>query len=165
MRRTARQTGPVLLLAKLLIGALLLAALAGCRREPEAADEPADVAAAKTMAPLPETFDGAWQGVLPCTDCDGVEVELALRRAPAEPARFELAERYLVDRDEGEFPTEFTSAGEWREAECALGDIDGWCVELVDVAQRWFRHEDGSLQAVDAEGRALDPDGARLIRL
>ena len=160
MRRNARPLGPVLLLA-----ALLVSALAGCRREAEAVDESADDPAAKTMAPLPDSFDGAWQGVLPCADCQGVEVELALRRSPAEPARFALSERYLDDSIEGEFPTEFSSEGEWREAACTLGEIDGWCVELVDVAQRWFRHEDGSLQAVDAEGRPLDPDGTRLIRL
>jgi hypothetical protein len=35
---------------------------------------------------------------------------------------------------------------------------------LLESGQRWFRHAEGSLQAVDAEGRALDPDGARLQR-
>lgn len=149
-----------------LLALALAGAITGCRREaPAAADAAAPAVAAKSTAPLPEAFDGAWQGVLPCADCSGLEVELRLERSDGAPPRFQLVERYLVDSVEGEFPTAFTSEGEWREAECALGDLGGWCIELVDVAQRWFRHEDGSLQALDAEGRPLDPDGTRLIRI
>lgn len=108
-----------------------------------------------------EEFEGAWQGVLPCVDCAELEVELSLRRASGEPARYTLVERYRG----GAFEGEFASEGEWREVDCALDGEQGACFVLVDAAQRWFQHDDGSLEAVSADGQPIDPEGARLTRL
>jgi predicted small lipoprotein YifL len=138
--------------------AALLLGLAGCGRDAGPADAalpPDDGATA-----LPEGFEGVWQGVLPCTDCAGLDVELALERPPGDAARFRLAERYLGGAGEADFASE----GTWREEPCRLDGEPGRCIVLLDAGQRWFRHEDGSLQAVDADGRPLDPDGARLLR-
>jgi uncharacterized lipoprotein NlpE involved in copper resistance len=140
--------------------ALLALLLAGCGRG-DTADDGAPSASGAAATALAEDFDGAWQGVLPCVDCAGLEVELSLRRASSEPARYTLVERYLG----GAFDGEFASAGEWRETGCALGDEVGACIVLVDAAQQWFRHEDGSLEAISSDGLPLDPEGARLARL
>lgn len=146
-----RRTAALLLIALLLVG---------CGRGDSAEETTADRAGASISA-LADDFDGAWQGVLPCVDCAGLEVELSLRRSTGEPARYTLVERYLG----GAFEGEFTSEGEWREADCVLDDEAGACIVLVDAAQRWFRHEDGSLQALDGGGLPIDPEGARLTRL
>jgi len=143
--------------ATALLAAMLLAACGRDRETDAATLAPEDD---RAVADLAEDFDGAWQGVLPCVDCVGIEVELTLRRAPGESARFRLVERYLGGATEGEF----VSTGEWQEDTCALAGETGSCIVLVDAAQRWFRHEDGSLQAIDAEGLPLDRDGALLKR-
>lgn len=133
--------------------------MSGCGFGGDAATEPAS-AAEDRLAPLPERFDGTWSGVLPCVDCAGINVELDLQREDGAAGRYRLRETYLgADEAPG-----FELSGEWREARCRLGDDDGQCVELVESGQRWFRHEDGALQAIDADGRPLDADGARLLR-
>lgn len=140
--------------------ALLTALSAGCGRDaedaaPDAAPPPED-----GLAPLPDAFEGAWAGVLPCLDCDGIEVDLELQRESGAVGRYRLIESYLGSVDDAGFEV----AGEWREEPCRAGDTPGDCIVLVESGQRWFRHMDGTLQAVDVEGRALDPDGARLLR-
>ena len=151
-------------MTRLLVPLLLIAtlALSACRAEPgDGGERLDDAATAPSTAPLPAAFNGAWQGLLPCVDCAALEVELRLERDADGVAGFQLIERYLGGAAGGEF----TSEGRWHEVTCALGAAQGWCVELDEAAQRWFRHEDGSLQAVDADGRALDPAGTRLLRI
>ena len=113
------------------------------------------------LAPLPATFEGAWQGVLPCSDCAGLDIELLLQREADAPGRYRLVETYLGG---GDSAAGFEVSGEWRESACRRGDDAGFCIELIESAQRWFRDLDGSLQAIDAEGRPIDPDAARLLR-
>lgn len=138
----------------------MLLLLASCGRDAQVgarADESTDDAG---LAPLDDRFDGAWGGVLPCVDCDGIEVTLELQREAGAVGRYRLVETYLGATDAQDFET----GGEWREEACRRGDERGRCIELVDAGQRWFRHADGTLQSVDADGRPLDPDGARLLR-
>jgi len=133
-----------------------LLGLAACRR-----DEPAPPAAAvPVLAPLPEAFLGEWRGLLSCADCAGIEVELVLQRDAA-AVRFVLVERYLG----GATPGEYRSEGVWREVACQAAGEPGLCIELDGLGLLWFRHADGTLAAIDREGRALDADGARLQRL
>jgi copper homeostasis protein (lipoprotein) len=142
----------------LLSAALLATVLAGCTREGE--PSPADAPAEGGLAALPEPFEGAWAGVLPCADCEGIDVVLELQRESGAAGRYRLVETYLGAVD----AVGFEIAGEWREEDCGVGEVAGSCLVLLESGQRWFRHADGSLQAVDAEGRALDPEGARLQR-
>jgi uncharacterized lipoprotein NlpE involved in copper resistance len=135
-------------------------ALAGCLRGGESSDAPAEAPADDGLAALPEDFEGAWAGVLPCADCEGIDVELELQREAGAAGRYRLVETYLGAPDAAGFEI----AGEWGEDDCRVGEVAGSCLVLLESGQRWFRHADGSLQAVDAEGRALDPDGARLQR-
>ncbi len=146
--------------AALVLTVVFATALAGCLRGGESSDALAEAPADDGLAALPEDFDGEWSGVLPCADCDGIDVELALQRESGAAGRYRLVETYLGAVDAAGFEI----AGEWREDDCRVGEIAGSCLVLLESGQRWFRHADGSLQAVDAEGRALDPDGARLQR-
>ena len=52
----------------LLSAALLATVLAGCTREGEPSDTPADAPAEGGLAALPEPFEGVWAGVLGETD-------------------------------------------------------------------------------------------------
>ena len=144
----------------LLSAALLATVLAGCTREGEPSDTPADAPAEGGLAALPEPFEGVWAGVLPCADCEGIEMALELQRESGAAGRYRLVETYLGAAD----AVGFEVAGEWREEACRIAEMAGHCLVLLESGQRWFRHADGSLQAVDADGRALDPDGARLQR-
>lgn len=142
-----------------LLAAIVLGfAATGCGGE-RSADEPAP-GVDDALAALPASVDGAWSGVLPCIDCDGIEVVLELQREPDAAGRYRLVESYLGGVEAGEFEV----AGEWREEPCRAGDAPGACIVLVESGQRWFRHADGTLQAVDADGRLFESDGARLMR-
>ncbi|HAI58539.1 MAG TPA: hypothetical protein DCM32_01490 [Xanthomonadaceae bacterium] len=156
----SRRSGPVVAagpVSVLLVASMLLAGCAGDGNGDAAGTTP--VPAAPTLAPLPNEFEGDWRGVLPCTDCDGIEVELTLRR-DGDGATFALIERYLA----ADQSAEFRSEGAWQEAPCGRDGEAGLCVLLVDAGQRWRRDKDGSLQAVDADGQPIDADGARLSR-
>lgn len=145
----------------LLLVTVLATALAGCGDRGASPDAfPEAPTADGGLAALPEDFDGAWAGVLPCADCDGIDVELELQRESGAAGRYRLVETYLGAAD----AVGFEVAGEWREEACRIAEMAGHCLVLLESGQRWFRHADGSLQAVDADGRALDPDGARLQR-
>lgn len=145
----------------LLLSAILWAtALVGCTRDGDLSEAPASEGAKGGLAALPEDFEGVWTGVLPCADCEGIEVELDVQREAGAAGRYRLVETYLGATD----AVGFEVAGEWREAACGVDEAAGTCLVLLESGQRWFRHADGSLQAVDADGRVLDFDGARLQR-
>ena len=138
----------------------LAIALPGCGGEssdPATAAPPA--ATEPTLAPLPGDFRGEWRGLLPCSDCEGIEVELALDRGGE--ARFVLVERYLGSAEAGEYRSE----GAWSEDACTVAGEPARCLHLQGPGLRWARYPDGSLAAIDGDGRLLDPDGARLQRL
>lgn len=147
-----------------LVLAVLLAA-PGCGREQDGGvsrlptpAEPADEA-----APAPETFDRTWLGVLPCTDCDGIQTRLQLRADP-DGARYLLEETYLGGPGENRFVQE----GTWRE-EAAV--IEGQPAEVYrldpDGPGRWFWvRPDGGLEMLEAADRpAADGLAYRLQRL
>jgi copper homeostasis protein (lipoprotein) len=140
--------------------ALLAVAVAGCDGARERAGADAQDERQGGLAPLPEVFEGTWAGVLPCADCDGLEVVLELQREAGAAGRYRQVESYLGAPEAADFEL----AGEWREEACRVGDAPGRCVLLLESGQRWFRGADGTLQAVDADGRAVDPDSARLQR-
>lgn len=143
-----------------LLATVLAIALVGCADGSGVSDASPPVPTDGGLAALPEDFDGAWAGVLPCADCEGIDVELELQRESGAAGRYRLVETYLGAAD----AVGFEVAGEWREDACRVGELAGHCLVLLESGQRWFRHADGSLQAVDADGRALDADGARLQR-
>ena len=146
----------------------LLLALAGCgfdadRNEGAAgADAPAPIG---EVAPLPDdSFERSWQGVLPCSDCDGIRTRLTLRRDEDGKQDFELEEAYLG----AEAGNVFTLAGVWREGR--LGTEEGTATVFrldPDGADQWYQlRPDGSLELLDGQGRSRgDAIGHRLQRL
>ena len=72
-----------------------------------------------------------------------------------------LVERYLGGEGAGDYRME----GAWSEDACTVAGELARCLHLQGPGLRWVRYPDGSLAAVDGEGRLIDPDGARLQRL
>lgn len=137
-------------------------ALAGCGG---AGDAP-DAAGATDAVPPPELasddgepFDLAWQGVLPCADCEGIRTRLRLSRDDAGQA-FELEETYL-GADEANV---FTASGTWR----LEGDGQAPVYRLGNEggALGFALQPDGSLQLLGAGGEPpADAVAYRLHRL
>ena len=122
-----------------IVAAVLGVALAGCgeRNAPERADKGAP------------QFNGtseelAWQGVVACADCDGIDTRLRLHRGNGVVAQYELVEAFLV----GEGAEYFHEEGRWRR--------DGRVLRLQPSAggERLFAIDPaGNLIVIDREGR------------
>ncbi len=145
--------------ALMLLAALL--ALAGCGRAPS---DPGEGLASAAVAPSPaERLDASWQGVLPCSDCDGIQTRLRLV-ADDQGRRFELQETYLAE-DGGDA---FQSQGAWVEE---AGEINGQPVVVYRLddggAGRWFSLQpDGALEMLEDRQRPMaDALAHRLQRL
>lgn len=145
----------------------LLLALAGCgfdrdRDDSDDADQTPDLIG--EVAPPPDdAFERSWQGVLPCSDCDGIRTRLTLRRDDDGKQEFELEETYLG----AEAGNVFSLAGAWREAsQGAGGDATVFRLD-PDGADQWYQLQpDGSLELLDGQGRPrADGIGHRLQRL
>lgn len=93
----------------------------------------------------------AWQGLLACADCDGIDTRLLLLRE-GEP-RYELVETYLAE-DGG---ARFVERGRWvREGRLLRLQAEG-------AGERVFAIEgDGQLSLRDADGNA-SPGPGRLL--
>jgi copper homeostasis protein (lipoprotein) len=122
---------------------LLALALAGCgERKPPATTDTAP------------RFDGtsgelAWQGVVACADCDGIDTRLRLHRGNGVVAQYELVEAFLV----GEGAEYFHEEGRWRR--------DGRVLRLQASAggERLYAIDpEGNLIVIDQGGR-LAGDG------
>lgn len=133
----------------LLFGCLLLA---GCDRAPSQ-----DAAGAKATGPLPpdsvvvDTPDSerTWTGLLPCTDCQGIDTRLVLRAAGGRHD-YQLTETYLG----GQGRNSFSTSGTWVEV---TAPIDGESTTLVILdpdksAQRFAVAPDGALELLDGAG-------------
>ena len=144
----------------------LLLALAACgvdRDESAVRDE--DPAPLSALAPPDEeAFERTWQGVLPCSDCSGIQTRLTLRRDDQGGQEFELEETYL-GADAGNV---FTLAGDWRQVR-HRGESGPVLVFRIDPdgADQWFElQDDGSLELLDARGQPRpDAIGHRLQRI
>lgn len=99
-------------------------------------------------------FDGrsqelAWQGVVDCADCDGIDTRLRLHRGNGVVAQYELVEAFLV----GEGAEYFHEEGRWRR--------DGGVLRLQASAggeRRYAIDAEGNLVVIDRDGR-LAGDG------
>ncbi|OGT59710.1 MAG: hypothetical protein A3E01_04410 [Gammaproteobacteria bacterium RIFCSPHIGHO2_12_FULL_63_22] len=138
-------------------GILLLAVLllAACQRGQEAAPVAADArglgsASGPGAEPLADGSERIWSGVLPCSDCAGVDTRLVLRIDGAR-RRFELTETYIGGPGE----TRFSRSGEWIEG---VHVVDGESLASYTLdpgagAQIFVLRPDGALELLDAEGR------------
>tara|TARA_R110002020_G_scaffold15245_33_gene54464 strand:+ start:249 stop:728 length:480 start_codon:yes stop_codon:yes gene_type:complete len=157
---------PITSFGKLSFIFALLLALAACgtdRDEPAVRDEePAPLSG--LAPPDEEAFVRTWQGVLPCSDCSGIQTRLTLRRDDEGGQRFELEETYLG----AEAGNVFTLEGGWRQMH-QRGDSGPAVVFRLDPdgADQWFELQpDGSLELLDARGQPRpDAIGHRLQRI
>lgn len=128
---------------------LLALALAGCGEAP-----PADPPRAEDPRATDTHGTLAWQGLLACADCDGIDTRLVLDRDGLQ-ARYQLLETFLTGAD----GDRFSEQGQWRREGRLLR------LQADDGGQRVYALEaDGRLSLRDAEGgeppgapRLLDP--------
>lgn len=147
---------------------LTMVLLTACQRgqEPAPTGRAAPGLASPSAPDTGQLFDGnerIWSGVLPCSDCDGVDTRLVLRSDGARRS-FALTETYIG----GEGETRFSRSGAWVEG---VRDVDGeslasYTLDTGTGAQVFVLRPDGALELLDGEGRpsARDVD-YRLQRL
>lgn len=104
----------------------------------------------QSNAPIPGLGQGdgeaEWGGTLSCTDCDGIDTHLLLRRQGNE-RRYQLLETYLAE--DGDL--EFVEQGEWKQVDAGVLELHG-----DEGGQRTFAVVDGGgLQLRDGSGEAL----------
>ncbi len=108
-----------------------------------------------------EGSERMWSGLLPCSDCQGVEMHLVLRLQNGK-RRFEMVESYIGGKE----PNRFTSRGEWIESTTAADALPTYVLDVGQAEQVFALQPDGALQLLDGQGKALEPAVAnRLQRL
>lgn len=102
-----------------------------------------------------------WVGLLPCSDCQGIDTRLVLRLKDGRRT-YLMSETYLGSIGNNSFDT----AGTWMET---VGKADGRVVYILDperTGQRFALQPDGALEALDGNGNASSQGLAyRLQRL
>ena len=141
----------------------VIALLGGCGRDTEPSTTATPAAPGAADAPLAEFgAERTWQGVLPCSDCLGIDTRLVLREEGRQ-RRYRLEETYL---GAGE-PNHFERQGHWQETR--LGEGAAPTVVFVldpDRAPRRFRLQpDGGLELMTGEPDAPASPEYRLQRL
>lgn len=95
--------------------------------------------AAATVQPREKKMQ-QYQGVIPCADCEGIEVTLALQQG----GRYSLQERYLTPGG-----ASLNQQGNWTRTAEKL-------VLISDKGEkRYFRPRDSGLEMTDASGEAI----------
>lgn len=134
------------------IFALLFALLACSQERDESVVDGEPVAPLSGLAPpAEESFERSWQGVLPCSDCDGIRTRLTLRRGDDGRQEFELEETYLGAGD----GNEFMLSGPWRQVlqRTHTGPATVFRIDPDGADQRFELKTDGSLELLDTRGR------------
>ena len=142
----------------------LLVVLSACGREGGRDAVVAGEPPGTSLAPPPgEASERTWAGLLPCSDCQGIDTRLVLR---TERGRrdYVLTETYLG----GSGKTSFNRAGSWgdsrRQAGAEPRPPSGR--DPGQATQRFALQPDGALELLDAEGKEPeDPLAYRLQRL
>lgn len=114
-----------------------VALLAACGESPRTAASRAGTSPGMD-APL------AWQGLVACADCAGIDTRLRLERGAGDRARYQLVEAFL-DEEGAEY---FREEGRWERAGSVL------TLRATGGGVRRYRIDrDGSLLAADRAGR------------
>jgi copper homeostasis protein (lipoprotein) len=127
---------------------LVLAAVAGCQREQGAAPK-ADASASPPAEIADFGGERTWQGVLPCSDCLGIDTRLVLRME-GNRRHYVLEETYLGASE----PNRFERKGGWIEMREGHDDAAGTVYVLdPDRAPRRFRLQpDGGVELLTGGG-------------
>ena len=148
--------------ACLLVLACLL--MTGCSRDKDAATAGGAQlpGASDATGAAPEAQDGerTWVGLLPCSDCQGVDTRLVLR-SHAGRRDYLLTETYLG----GTGKNVFTREGNWSELSEPV-DGEALTIYVLDPeqgGQRFSLQADGALELLDGDGK--QPAQAVVYRL
>ena len=99
---------------------------------------------------LADGSERMWSGLLPCSDCAGVDTRLVLRIEGSRRS-FELTETYVGGRGE----TRFSRQGEWIEGTRVIDgeSLASYTLDPGEGAQVFVLRPDGALELLDGEGR------------
>lgn len=91
-----------------------------------------------------------WSGVLPCSDCAGVDTRLVLRTDGLR-RRFGLTETYIGGQGE----TRFSRQGDWIEGSRVIDgeSLASYTLDPGAGGQVFVLRPDGALELLDGEGR------------
>lgn len=148
----------------LLVAGLLLG---GCGRDAGSDGQTGNTTPAASASAGPALADGdterTWVGLLPCSDCQGVDTRLVLR-VEGRRRDYLMTETYLA----GEGGKRFSRAGAWVESHVAAdgGETIVYQLDPERAGERFALQADGALELLDANG-APPPDvlAYRLQRL
>ena len=94
-----------------------------------------------SAAQTPETMEQQFQGVIPCADCEGIQVSLSLQQG----GRYSLKEQYL-----GSDSVQSSQQGNWTRTAEKL-------VLISDRGEkRYFRPLDSGLEMMDTRGNPVE---------
>lgn len=134
----------------------------GCGRAPSDAGTAPGAAPGSATDGLagPEASERTWVGLLPCSDCLGIDTRLVLR-ADGGRRSYVLVESYLGGRGENSFKR----TGSWTEQ---TGMVAGepltlYVLDPGETAQRFALQTDGALELLDPGRR--EPSQAVAYRL
>ena len=142
-------------LALLLIGVLV----AGCNRGVDRAGAPLAPALPQVpgnlaMPATPASVERTWVGLLPCSDCQGIDTRLVLR-LDGNRRNYLMTETFVGGTQAGK--RSFNRAGSWAEL-TALMDGEPVVQYILDPGksgQRYLVQPDGALELVDEQGHPL----------
>ena len=137
-------------------GALLLACLllAGCGRDAAPAGQsgggPPEASGSAGPALAEGDTERTWVGLLPCSDCQGVDTRLVLRVRGLR-RDYLVTETYLAS-DGGK---RFSRAGAWSEAHVASdgGETIVYQLDPERAGERFALQPDGALELLDGDGK------------
>lgn len=135
--------------------------LAGCDRDRAGAGSAAPATAAGEQAVPPGgDSERTWAGLLPCSDCQGVDTRLVLRSQGGRRT-YLLTETYLGAAG----PRSFDRTGAWSEQTRSTGGetLTFFTLDPEQGGQRYRLQSDGSLEALDGNG--AEPSQAIAYRL
>ena len=149
-------------LAAMALGALLVLA-AGCQPGAPGGGTPdaqAPSADARDLFPPDQDSERTWAGLLPCSDCQGVDTRLVLRMHGGK-RDYLLTETYLGSAG----AKRFNRAGPWRETSVSFDGEPATVFQLdpAQAGQQYAVQPDGALELLDGNGRL--PDDAVVYRL
>lgn len=126
---------------------------AGCNRNHDDASagngQPPQSPAGIGGVAAPQASERTWAGLLPCSDCQGVDTRLVLR-STGERRDYLMTETYLG----GAGKNSFNRVGSWAEM---IETVDGEQVTLFildpdQAGQRFSLQADGALELLDGHG-------------
>jgi copper homeostasis protein (lipoprotein) len=146
-----------------LLPVLLLLAAAGCTPGGDAGKPAADANGAAAPAVVAQDSERVWSGLLPCSDCQGIDTRLVLSTQNGRRA-YVMTETYLG----GSGKTSFNRAGTWSEISRTV-DGEPQVTYILDperAGQKFQLQPDGALELLGVDGKLPEqPIVYRLQRL